>query len=537
MNETIGAKGGYNDKRRTLIITKQQKEKLIKKQRERDLKKLEEKVKKKQIYTLIKTLPISIGGTALKVLYENAIDKNKEVKTKDSNDVIVKEEYEEKVIVKKETDVREKKVVIADNEGKKIIVKVPIVLNKKIIKYPIKKEEIIKEKEENKESKNEIKEEVKDILKKEEIKKEKKEINNDISFDELKPELKEKLNKLKSRKIIDEYEKQLKDIRYDLRQLISDYNVLVDEGEKSVSSSEAENVLDRLSEVIWKVEELKNKIKIDNLDKYDDNYIYTLIEDYLLEFKDKKFISEIKDSPLYVLISSKLDELDTKKDDLKNKVSSKKEELKEKEESFDKLKDKYYSIDKINKDLVEFQKEQEMYLEEIKRKIEKSVTIEEKVEVEVEAMSRQSRRLLRRLTLAMLFPGTKAARGLALTTAAYLNYTKALLNPKTVTKKYKIVTVEDYGKSIENSIESIDNAESLLRRTDKEIDKLISKIKNEFRDYVGLLDECDKLLSNLQRIKSNINEKEYEMEKLKLQQKRQLEINNSKVLTRGKYPV
>ena len=144
MNETIGAKGGYNDKRRTLIITKQQKEKLIKKQRERDLKKLEEKVKKKQIYTLIKTLPISIGGTALKVLYENAIDKNKEVKTKDSNDVIVKEEYEEKVIVKKETDVREKKVVIADNEGKKIIVKVPIVLNKKIIKNPVKKEEIIK---------------------------------------------------------------------------------------------------------------------------------------------------------------------------------------------------------------------------------------------------------------------------------------------------------------------------------------------------------------------------------------------------------
>ena len=53
-------------------------------------------------------------------------------------------------------------------------------------------------------------------------------------------------------------------------------------------------------------------------------------------------------------------------DDLKSKVSSRKEKLEAKEESFEKLKEKYYSIDKINKDLVEFQKEQESYLEEIK---------------------------------------------------------------------------------------------------------------------------------------------------------------------------
>ena len=52
--------------------------------------------------------------------------------------------------------------------------------------------------------------------------------------------------------------------------------------------------MDRLSEVIEKIELLKSKINIDNLNKYDDNYIYTLIEEYLSEFKNGKVISSIK---------------------------------------------------------------------------------------------------------------------------------------------------------------------------------------------------------------------------------------------------
>ena len=70
MDETIGAKGGYNDRRRTLIITNKQKEKLKEKQQEKELKELEEKVKKQQIYTLIKSLPIAIGGGTFKILYD-----------------------------------------------------------------------------------------------------------------------------------------------------------------------------------------------------------------------------------------------------------------------------------------------------------------------------------------------------------------------------------------------------------------------------------------------------------------------------------
>ena len=46
-----------------------------------------------------------------------------------------------------------------------------------------------------------------------------------------------------------------------------------------------------------------------------------------------------------------------------------------------------------------------------------------------------------------------------------------------------------------------------------------------------------KSLDDLKKIKSEVEEKEFEMKKLKKQQKLELEKNNAKLLTRGKYSV
>ena len=64
---------------------------------------------------------------------------------------------------------------------------------------------------------------------------------------------------------------------------------------------------------------------------------------------------------------------------------------------------------------------------------------------------------------------------------------------------------------------------------------MISKIKEEFKDYIGVIKECDELLSNLEKTRSNLHEKEYELEKIKSKQEKELERNNAKVLTRGTY--
>ena len=74
-----------------------------------------------------------------------------------------------------------------------------------------------------------------------------------------------------------------------------------------------------------------------------------------------------------------------------------------------------------------------------------------------------------------------------------------------------------------------------LGRTSSQIDKMISMINTEYSDYFGVIPECDELLSNLKKIKNDIEEKEYEMEKVKEQQRLLLEKNNAKVLKRGEY--
>ena len=70
MDETIGAKGGKNDRRRSLIIETNKKKKLIEETQEQELKELEKRVKKQQKYILIKALPIALTGGIIKTIYD-----------------------------------------------------------------------------------------------------------------------------------------------------------------------------------------------------------------------------------------------------------------------------------------------------------------------------------------------------------------------------------------------------------------------------------------------------------------------------------
>ena len=592
MDETIGSKGGYNDRRRSLVISSNQKKKLRAIQKEKELKELEADVKKKQIYTMIKSLPIAVAGGTFKILYDTATGKK---------DIDKQEEYSKWRIKEYDTDfstrergekpVKTKVVVVIEPDGHKVTIRVPIIEDDKIVEIPLHEKDVIispKYKEDKKDDikvvakqeekkQEEKKQEIKVETKKEEtinvnVEKKQEEINNKkqkegkFSFgvaEDIQPEKntkeelkeinksnfvsdifiglsekeKEKLSKLQARKIIDEYEKQLKDIRYELRLLVFDYNILVDEGDKAIKSEELDSILERLNELIIKIESLKDKIQIDNLDKYDDNYIYTLIEDYLVEFKDKRVVNEIKDSPLYIMISEKLDEIDRKKDTFKEDLEEKREEKKLQEEDFEKLREKYYKVDKINKDLLNFQNEQDALLKDIQEKVRNAVTVSERVQVEVQAMNISTRRLLRMLRRSLLFPVPRAGRAAAAQTALYLSFMRQILNPPTTTRRYRVITVEDYSRDIEYSIKSLENALDLLSKTSKQVDKFILQIKDEFKDYLGVLPECDELLHNLEKVKSDLREKEYEMEKIKKEQEKELEKNNAKVLTRGEYPM
>ena len=530
MDETIGAKGGRNDRRKTRIIKN-------KKQKDKETIELEKKVKKQQFRTFIKTLPLIIGTAPIYTISDALKKITKKEETKDSQQEPVEIiELEEKTIQMP--------------TGEMITIRIPKTKDKKEERKisleqqsPKKEDKKIDEKQE-KTTKDQPQKETEMVLiplPQETINRNQKDIqintSSDIHYEELPNQLQQKLEKLKSRKIVEEYEKVLKDIRYDLRNTVYEYEVLKEEQEEVVLSKEAEIILEKLSDVIDKLEELKRKIKIDNLDKYDDNYIYYLIESYFSEFQNGKAIKELKDSPLYIMIAEKITEMDQKKSGLYKKVEEKKTILEQKEQSFEELKKKYASIDKVNKELLSFQYDQEQLLQEIREKVRTASSTKERVQTEIQGLNKQSKILLNLLTLQMLLRGPRSAKAVAASTAAYLYFMNNVVKPKRVTKRYQVITVKDYKDLIKGTIEELDSAKKLLSKTSSQIDKIMKEMKEKYKDYIGVVPEWDEMFYNLKRIKQEVEEKEYEMEKLKNAQLLELEKNNAKVKTRGEYPV
>lgn len=558
MNETIGVKGGHNDRLRTsrIIRTKKLNDQRI-------IEELENKVKKQQKAVLVRTLPIVVLGGTFKTLYDVAHGKKPDKEEVNSKWRI--KEYDTDFSTLEHGEKPKEKRVIVTPEGDKVVVYVDVVPERKnaienILFTPISDTYTFDENDTNTrkyiaekrfektnsyDNTNVKANENVSINNKSKTFPTGTSINNsDSKQNELSNSTEvvsnnsmETLRNLKARKILDEYEKKLKEVRYELRKLIFEYNVAVDDSDEIVFSEDAQILLDKLSDIVSRINELKNKIKIDNLDKYDDNYIYTLIEGYLDEFKEKRLVEEMKDSPLYILLSEKLDELETKRNSLDKKVDNKKEELTVKEVNFEQLKNKYYNVDKFNRDMDKFLEDQEEFLAIVQEKVAKAETIEEKVRVEVEALDRQSRRTLRFLTLQMFFPGARMAKGLMTTAASYLYFMRNIVAPRTVTRRYREIKVVDYSSEIESSISKLEEATKMLGKTSSQIDRMISLVYEEFGDYIGVLPECDDLLRNLKRIKNDIDEKEFEIQKAKEKQELILEKNNAKVKKRGEYPL
>lgn len=537
MNETIGVKGGRNDRRRTLLITQKMKEELQdyhQEQQEKEFKELEKKVKLQQKLVAVAAIPIAAFGQVYLTLTNDSL-KKKELALKEAIALLEKEN----LFSEKDTE----EIIKALKEGNVFGLNEEL-LGKLGLSFETKKQVSEIDATDFNDLKNietgEVSSETKSaVLNVIEITLEEKEQtlhrDSNINEDDFKTgitavdTIDDKLDKLKNHKIVDEYEHQLKEVRKDLRQLVFEYNVVAEASDELYDSKEADELLERLNEIIKKIEELKRKIDIPDIDKYDDNYLYTLVSNYIEEFKNKKFVSEIKDSVLYIMISEKLDELDNKKDTLQNKIETKKSNLELNEIRMEEIKEKYYNFDKFNKEITKFQQEQDKVLEEIKDKMAKATTIQERVETQVQGMNRQSRRLLALMAASMMLPGARSAKGLATLTASYLYFMRNIMRPNVRTRTLRTIKVEDYHKEIERSIADLENVKDLLSKTSRQIDSTIREFETEFKDYLNEFPECRELLSNLEKIKDEILEKEYELVRIKEEQEKNLEKNNAKV--------
>ena len=559
MNEAIGVKGGKRDRKRRIIITANQKKKIkenYKRKKQERIKKLEKEVKNLQLASFLVAVPISVAGTTVETLL-NLREEQKEERLQ-AKGLQIEERAQAKALQTEELhqanklELGESAIYIEDyqsNDRKFTDYGYPKTIDgKEVVSYPDKKIITIEKKEYPKvvEAKVSLEENNKNITLKETL-----EQPNKQQEERKKVEVKEQkqtiipipaskietleenkiFQKITDKKIVAEYEEKLKDVKIELKKLIYEYNVLQQASEDLTDSKEAEEILYQLSIIIKKIEELKSKMKIDIKDLETDAYLTDIVDQYMDEFKNKNIVSEIKDSDLYIMIAKKLEEVTEKTGTLTNKVEDTKDKLELDESQFDKLKESYYNFENFNNQLIAFQSEQDFLLKDLEKKVSESTSITEQVQYRVQLMNRQNRRLLQMIALPMLIPGNRSARAIASATAAYLYFMRNLLNPRLREQRYRIISVIDYSSEIEKNISKIEDAAISISKTSNKLEEMIRKIEVDFKDYINAIPECRELLSNLNKLLSDLKEKEEELQKTKQEQEKLLETNNQKVKT------
>ena len=545
MNENQGAKGGKQDRKRVFKIKQFYIEKIKELNKNEKFKK---KLKKKKLLELQLLIPV-----LLKLFLP------KEKTTKKEKSSIKKEEKKKETTSNKEEKPKEKIVTVTervkvDKKPKKtkkkdiledivlITLPVPVALlnDKKDIKVSNKK--IIDNIQNNtiQVLNPSIKDQSNKPSSKEETKPKDEITNNDeeleilevLDIDQSNKEISDsnkELEKYKASRIVSLYEDKFKEIRLDLKNLFYEYSLIEEKYDHVKEKSDADDILKRLDILIDKVKELKSKLDIPNSDKYENSYIYQLVEEYVNEFNNNKAVSSIKSSDLYIDISNKIKELEQEKDHLKKKTLQKKELLSIDEEKMKQIKKEKEKKEKYNEKLNEFTKKADEDLEKINKKINEVKHKNTEITLKISQANSISNNLLLLIGAEMMIPTANSAKKVAVASTVGLYLLNKLLRRDKYKKliKDEISTV-DYSKEIEASLTSISQTISKLDENIYDIDKMIFMLQNDYSDYKDN-NEFKGLLNNLFSIKKNIEEKKDNLIKIQKEEEKNLNKNNNKV--------
>lgn len=486
MDNNRGIKSLQRDRKRIIILTKKQKKKLeeINEKNDEELKKLEKKVRQLQIITFIKTVPLIIVGAIFK-------------STANTIDNLITPTKKDLTATDKNKDIEDKEVIeekIANNEKNS-----NITYNNTNDFYTIPDPTYYKEKE----------------------KLEDKELEN-----------------VKDKKIIKHYEEKLKEKRVEIKLLAASIPLSVG---TDIYYEKADEIYKKINIVLSKLNDLEQKIKVDG-NLYDDNYINYLVDSYTKEFDDGRLVAEIKNSELYRDISTKIEQLEEEKAKIKRLVSEKQKDLDFEEIINDETETNSYNINTTSK-----YPEEEKIIEEApeetdnfsfddeKKEYDKFLDQQEHIKIEEEreeakarseienyklriaAIKKQCESLKRMITKRSLVkPTVRNAKLITVTVLASIYNMRNILRNKKFRRRRKRLTRIEYTKAIENDPNEISNVSNLINKSYQQIDALISEIKTKFSSFNAI--EYQSLISDLEEIKRILEEREYEIERVRKKQ-------------------
>lgn len=469
MNEGIGSRGGRNDRRRSLKIKLRQKKKLKKLEKLSEKSILEKKVKRNQILNFIFIVPITLLGGIVKSVVE-----------KEDKSHINKIKQEEKLETEKVVEIQEENPVI-DNSIEK-----------------------------NKDVKAKAPTQIK-TSKKEEI-------------------FEKEISQIKSRKIVEKYEEKVKEIRYKLRNIYYEADLINEFNE--LENNPSEKNLEKLTDLISRLEDLKKKLEKESKIELDQDYIEVLVEEDIEKIENNIETETINNCKLYISISNKIDELKDKKEKTEIKLQQEKAARNLNEEAINNIKDKKEISDNFNNELLNFQYEQDKIINDVENKIKVDINKKDYERIQLNGISRQTNLLLRKMRIYMRIPGIRSGRKVINLTTSYLYSVQKILVPKQKRIRYKRVKADDFDKQIEKNMQEMTNVLENIHKTKFQLEKVIKNFTSKYLEYQES-DEFKKLLNELNIIKKNLEEKEYEIKRLKEEQeKKQQKVNDQNKIYR-----
>ena len=488
MDNNRGIKSLQRDRKRIIILTKKQKKKLeeINEKNDEELKKLEKKVRQLQIITFIKTVPLIIVGAIFK-------------STANTIDNLITPTKKDLTATDKNKDIEDKEVIeekIANNEKNS-----NITYNNTNDFYTIPDPTYYKEKENEK--------------------LEDKELEN-----------------VKDKKLIKHYEEKLKEKRVEIKLLAASIPLSVG---TDIYYEKADEIYKKINIVLSKLNDLEQKIKVDG-NLYDDNYINYLVDSYTKEFDDGRLVVEIKNSELYRDISIKIEQLEEEKAKIKRLVSEKQKDLDSEEIINNETETTSYNInttskcpeeekiieeapeetdnfsfDDEKKEYDKFLDQQEHIKIEEEREEAKTRSEIENYKLRIAAIKKQCESLKRMITKRSLVkPTIRNAKLITVTVLASIYNMRNILRNKKFRRRRKRLTRIEYTKAIENDPNEISNVSILINKSYQQIDALISEIKTKFSSFNAI--EYQSLISDLEEIKRILEEREYEIERVRKRQ-------------------
>ncbi len=490
MNGERGAKGGKNDRVRALKITQTQKETIEKKERltKEELKKIEANVRKRQIINFITVIPVVFFGG---IFYTFQSKKRKE------REIFAKP--------KKDPEVSPGDLIYNELE----------LINDRLTKENSKKQpeiEILDEVEEKKKS-----------TKKEENKVEKKE-----SKKQEEKELEEEIAKIKSKKILEEYQNRIKELRYQLRNYYFEESIL-DEAKDIENNVPSEENLEKLNKLIDKLEKLKRKVEKESKLDIEDPYITYLVERDLDKIENNIELETIENAALYTTISDKIDEIKQVETKMEEKVETKKQEKNIDEEKLTSMKENYQKKDNFQKELDKFLQEQNANLVNVQNSIKNSVNKISMNRIQLNGLQQSTKLMQKRLKKLMKTPGPTSGKKITTMITQFLAFF-GLINKPTKPQQLPKIEVQDFSEEIENNIKDVDNILSEIGKSSNAIDNTIREFISKYQEFSSTK-EFQEILQNLEKIRQDLAEKEYEMLRIKKQQQKELEKNNAKIKT------